>query len=177
VLGIGGRGVVAEGGDAVGDIGPEGTEGGEALVKNFLASAPDAQGVVGIERAEARGAGLEPVFPQGERDLVEILGAHLEDGAEFLVEEGGERVVAGGDFEVDAHMPGKGHLDHRGQQAAVGAVVVGEEFLFAAELLDDVPEILQVGGTIHIRRFLARLGNHLREDRASEPVFAPPKID
>ena len=37
---------------------------------------------------------------------------------------------------VDAAVPGEGHLAHRGEQAAVGAVVVGDQQPFAGKALD-----------------------------------------
>jgi hypothetical protein len=74
-------------------------------------------------------------------------------------------------------MPGKGHLHHGGEQAAVGAVMVGEEFSLAAELLDGVPEILQVGGAVDVGHRLAHLRSHLGEDGAAEAVLPATEID
>ena len=75
------------------------------------------------------------------------------------------------DFEIDADVAGEGHFDDGGEQAAVGAVVVGEEFLLAAELLDDVPEILEVGGIVDVGRGFAGLRDDLREDGAAEAIL------
>ena len=74
-------------------------------------------------------------------------------------------------------MPREGHFDCGGEQAAVGAVVVGEELLLAAELLDGVPEILEVGGAVHVGRGRAHLRDHLGEDGAAEAVFPAAEID
>ena len=82
-----------------------------------------------------------------------------------------------GNLKVHAGVAGKRHLGHRGQQAAVGAVVVGEDLFIAAELLDDVPEILEIGGVVHIGRGLAHLGYSLGEDRSAEAVLSPTQIN
>ena len=74
-------------------------------------------------------------------------------------------------------MPRKSHFDRGGEQAAVGAVVVGEEFFLAAELLDGVPEVLEVGGAVHVGRGRAHLRNHLGEDGTAEAVFPAAEID
>ena len=74
-------------------------------------------------------------------------------------------------------MTCKTHLNDRGEQAAVGAIVVSEEFLLPAELLDGVPESFQVGGIVHVRRGLAHLGDSLGEDGTTEPVFAAAQIN
>ena len=84
--------------------------------------------------------------------------------------------MASGDFEINANVAGESHLDNGGEQAAVGAVVVGEEFLLAAELLDGVPEVLEVGGAVHVGRSFAHLRNHLREDGAAETVLPTAEI-
>ena len=60
------------------------------------------------------------------------------------VKSAAECVVAVRNFEIDADVPGKRHFNHGRKQSAVGAIVVGQELLLAAELLDHVPEIFQV---------------------------------
>jgi hypothetical protein len=82
-----------------------------------------------------------------------------------------------GQIEFDAGVAGEGHLDGRGEQAAVGAIVIGEEFLFAAELLDDVPEILQIFRAVDVGRVGAGLIEDLREQRAAEAVLAAAEVD
>jgi hypothetical protein len=74
-------------------------------------------------------------------------------------------------------MAGEGHFGDGGEEAAVGAVVVGEEFAVAAEELDDVPELFEVVGAVDVGRGLAHLRDDLREDRAAEAVFAAAEVD
>jgi uncharacterized protein YaiI (UPF0178 family) len=74
-------------------------------------------------------------------------------------------------------MPRESHLNGRGEQAAVGTIVIGEELLLAAELLDRVPEILQVSGTVHVWRGLAHLRDHLREDGAAQAALSATEVD
>ena len=93
-----------------------------------------------------------PACAQRGHHLAAVGGAHLQQRAELLVEQRGERQVARAagellfavalegvdvvgrrvegdrvEIERDAAVPGEGHLARRGEQAAVGAVVVGEE--------------------------------------------------
>src|ERR1019366_757088 len=89
---------------------------------------------------------------------------------------GSKGVVAGGNLDVDAGVAGEGHFHHGGEEAAVGAVVVGEEFFLAAELLDHMPKFLQVDGVVDIGRGGADLRNDLREDRTAEAVLAAAEI-
>ena len=148
---------------------------------------------MGVQRAEAGDAGFQAMLAKGEPDIVEIGFAHLDDRAEFLVEELGKGGRAGdlpppqrgprlrrrgdGEFEVDPHMTGESHFHHGGQQAAVGTVVVGEDLVFATELLDGVPEILQVNRAVEVGRGFTRLRDDLREDGTAETVLAAAEID
>src|SRR5690606_21685859 len=116
-------------GNAAGDVGPDVAQGDEVFVVDLAAAAVDAQRVAGIQFPDTGDAGLESVRAQNAGDLVEVGGADLDDRAEFFAEEGGEFAVAGGHFDVDAGVAGEGHLDEGGEQAAVGTVVVGEDFL------------------------------------------------
>ena len=130
-----------------------------------------------IQRADAGDAGFQAVLAQGEVDVVEIVFANLDDGAEFFVEECTERIVEMQDFEIDTGVAGERHFDDGRQQAAIGAVVVGEEFFLAAELLDDVPEIFEVGGIVDVGRGFAGLRDDLRENRTTEAIFGTTEID
>ena len=174
---LGGGGVVADLRDTARDVGPDRAEGEEVFFEDCFAAARDAEGVRAGQRADACGAGFETVFAQCEGNVVEVVGADLNHGAELFGKERREDFVALGDFEVDAGVAGEGHLDDGGEEAAVGAVVVGEDFFLAAEELDCVPEFFEVGGVIDVGRGFAHLRNGLREDGAAEAVFAAAQID
>ena len=115
VLLLGAGRVVAEARDTAGDVGPDVAEGAEVLVEDFLAAALDAEGVVGVERADAADAGFQAVCAEDVGYVVEVVGADLDDGAEFFAEEGGERAVAGGNFEIHSGVAGEGHFDDGGE--------------------------------------------------------------
>ena len=68
---------------------------------------------------------------------------HLDHRAQLLAEQQ-RQVVARERVEVDveARAAGEGHLEQRDEQAAVGAVVVGEQQAARAELLDGREEAL-----------------------------------
>jgi hypothetical protein len=81
------------------------------------------------------------------------------------------------EFNVDAGMAGERHLDRRGEQASVGPIVIRQQLLLPAELLDGVPEIFQIAGMVHIRRLCAHLPGHLRKDGAAQPIPTAAEID
>jgi hypothetical protein len=74
-------------------------------------------------------------------------------------------------------MAGESHFDDGREQAAVGTIMIGENFSFATELLDRLPEIFEVGGMVDVGRNFTGLGNDLRKDRAAEAVFGTAEID
>src|SRR5690606_13406543 len=55
--------------------------------------------------------------------------------------------------------------------------VVGEALLFAAELLDGVPEAFQVIGVVHVGGGRAHLRDDLSQDGAAEAVLAVAEVD
>src|SRR5258708_35409945 len=79
---VGGDRVVAHPCDAVGDVGPPAAYRDQALVEEILAGLLHTQGEMRVQRAEARDAGLEAVFAQGEVDVVEMFLTDLDDRSE-----------------------------------------------------------------------------------------------
>src|SRR4051812_6501957 len=65
---VGGGGIVAQLGDAVRDVRPPAAEGDKVFVEQLLARLLHADGVVRVQRAEPRDAGLKPVLAQREID-------------------------------------------------------------------------------------------------------------
>ena len=177
MFGFGGGGVVAELRDTAGDVGPDRAEIKEIFFEERFSAAGDAERVRAVEGADARRAGFEAVLAERERNVVEVIGADLDDRAELFGEEGREHLVALRNLEVDAGVAGEGHFEDGGEKAAVGAVVVGEKFFLATEELDRVPEFFEVGGVVDVRGGFAHLRNSLREDGAAEAVLAAAEID
>ena len=153
----GAGGVVAERGDVEGGFGPDAMEGGAGVAVERVRAGAEDEVVAGDRVADyARGdAGL------GEKgdDLVGVLRADLEDGAEFFAEKTAKRSVQGAGFEFDlqAGAAGEGHFEEGDEEAAVGAVVVGEEPAVAVELLDGGEEGFEDGGIGRVGRGVAGL--------------------
>ena len=161
----------------------------------------------GIECADAVGAYVEAIRTQQSLDFGEVGIAHLDDSADFLSEQGREDVVgrearptggcgiiSGSGFtpdiivrRLDRYVIRKGernsdvtsecHFDHGGEQPAIRPVVVGENFLRVAELLDHRPEALEVNRALRVGGGFAHLVDDLCEDRTAETVLAATQID
>ncbi len=174
---LGGLGVVAQALQVARDVGPVAAQIEEVFLDEDLAVLGDTEGVGAVERADAGDAGLETMLPENEINVVEIGFAHLDHGAEFLVEESPERIVEMRNLKIDAGVAGKGHFGDGGEEAAVGAVVVGEKFLLVTQLLDGVPEIFEIGGIVHVGRGFAHLGGDLGENGTTEAVLISAEID
>ena len=75
------------------------------------------------------------------------------------------------------HAPGKGHLGHGGQQAAVAAVVKGQNFSIGAQGVDGVHQSDQQLRIVQIGGFVAHLVQGLRQHTGSHARLAPTQID
>ena len=80
-------------------------------------------------------------------------------------------------IERHAHMPCKGHLGHGSQQAAIAAVVVGQNLALCAHGVDGVHQMDQVLRLIQIGHLVTKLAQHLAEHAAAHAVFALAQVD
>ena len=69
-------------------------------------------------------------------------------------------------------MAGEGHFTHRGKQAAVAAVVVGQDLALGAQLVDGGDQAHDVLRIVQIRHLVAHLVQRLRQD-AGTHAHAP----
>ena len=74
-------------------------------------------------------------------------------------------------------MAGKRHLAHRGPQAAIAAVVVGEQFVLCAQLVDGGDQALEQRGVVEVGHGVAELVDALREDRSAHAALAAAEVD
>ncbi|CCJ89460.1 conserved hypothetical protein [Cronobacter turicensis 564] len=110
--------------------------------------------------------------------LLALGGGNLNHRAQLFVKQRRQRVVAeGGDIRLDAAVTGKGHLRQRHQQAAVGTVVVGQQFTLRHQRLDGVVEAFQLTGVAHVGRLVAKLTIDLRQRRRAQRVMTIAEID
>src|SRR5690606_30465767 len=105
----------------------------------------------------------------------------LNHGAQLLAEQYGRqlggRVGQRIQVQLQAAVAGKGHLQQGGDQATVGAVVVGKQLAVGVEPLDHGEEGLQVFRIVQVRHLLAELGMGLRQDGGAEAVLAAAQVD
>ena len=109
-------------------------------------------------------------------DLVVLAGAEkrladglvdLEDPSERLVEEEADGVDGGGQDDVRAAVAREAHLQQRGGQAAVGAVVSGEDLVLLDER-HDVAEGALKQREVHFGGVVAQRAEGLRQCRAAQ---------
>ena len=79
---------------------------------------------------------------------------------------------------IEGHTlaPRESHLRHSGQQAAVAAVVVGQNFSVRAQGVDRLHQGDQVGRLVQVRHFMAHLVQGLSQDAGAHAVFATPQV-
>ena len=126
---------------------------------------------------EERHLGLVQYF----EDLRFVLRQVFNDQARLFGEQCGERIAAvhafGRKIHVDAAVPGKGHLEQRGDEASVGTVVAGKNEALADQLLHGIESLLQESGILDVRRLIADLAEHLGKRRAAQAVLPAAQID
>ena len=80
-------------------------------------------------------------------------------------------------IDVHAKTRGKRHLRQRGKQAAVAAVVIRQQFVFAHQLLNQRVKRFQAAYIVHIGRCAAQIVPHLPQRRAAHPRLAKTQIN
>ena len=138
--------------------------------------------------------------------LVALHGAHLQHNAELLVEQRLERelvaarahlgrpvlriaivgaavgdAIALGHEQVDveghAHVARECHLAGRSKEAAVAAVVIGQDLALGPQGVDRIHEVDQVLRLVQIRHFMPHLVQHLRQHAAAHAVAPATEVD
>jgi len=107
-----------------------------------------------------------------------MVAGDLHHHTQLLAEQGRDRIVAQtiqGD--IDTGMPGKGHFRQGHQQAAVAAIMVGEQLIGLDGLLNGGKKSLQALGGVKIRDFCAQFSIHLGQDRTTQAALAGTEID
>ena len=163
-------------------------------------------GLTGAGFADHMAVFGQAVLAQGLNDGVAFGRAHLNHHPQFFVEQGfeGEFFAAGADLarpvfgvamvgaavrdavalgdqhvhiQGHAHMAGKGHFGHCGQQAAIAAVVVGQYLALRTQDVDGFNKIDQRLRVVQVGHLVAKLAQHLAQHAAAHAVFALPQVD
>ena len=148
----------------------------------------------------------QAMLTQHLHDLAAVGGANLQHRTQFFVEQGpqGQVFAAASDLlapvfalarihaaignavafghqhvhvQRHANVPGKGHFGHRGQQAAVAPVVVGQDQALLAQGVYGGHQGLQIVGIVQVGRGVAALAQHLPQDGAAHAVLPPAQVD
>jgi len=160
VLGFGAGGVVAEGGDAAGDIGPDGAQGEEVFVEQDLADRGSTRiAVVRLSRPMRVVQALKPVFggALSETESRSAVRTWRTAPSSSLKQGAVDGSMAGWTISRSTPMwPAKAISTAVREQAAVGAVVVGERSASRPRQVGlACPECFEVAGAVDVGRGLA----------------------
>ncbi len=151
------------------------------VLQHRLAVELEANALLAARLADHRAAVTQTGGRQLRQHFLGVVLGYLNDRAQFFVEQhlGQCAGVLCQYVEVDvqATAGGKGHLGQSGEQATVGAVVVGKQQLVLVQALDHGKEGLEVFGIVQIRHLLADLVVDLRQRRAAQTVLATAQIN
>ena len=152
------------------------------LGEQHPAAAGDPHLVVGA-RAR-RGRGREAVPGEDAEDARPVVRARLQHDAQLLVEERGEEAAGSASGPARARgrrrrpvWPAKAISASVDEEAAVGAVVVGEHEARRAQLGERGEEPLSALGVVEVGRLVPRLAEDLRQDRPAEARSAAGQVD
>ena len=177
---VGARRVVAQLLDRVADRRPVLLECRTGGREDLLAALEDAQIAFLVDHADLVDACAQAGLGEGFAHDLQIVGAHLHDSTEFLVEERGRGTALHRertDLHVHADARREHHFRERHRKAAVRTVVVGEQPAVGEQCLDRLEERAQLRGIVDVRREIADRIEHLREHRGTEPVATRTEID
>ena len=111
-------------------------------------------------------------------NFIDVGAMNLNHGTEFFVEQRGHCVLVRRIKRYSQTCArGDHHLDQHGEQATVGAVVIGEQQTVCTEFLHACEERFQIICGIAIRHFRAHRRLHLIEDRATHALLAARDVD
>ncbi len=175
---LGAFGVVAQALDVEAGFVPGALQIHAGLVQHGLAAEGEDDAVVVAQAADHMAVGAKAGFAQGHEHGIGVAMTHLNDRPQLLGEHGGEGVLAH-HIEVDLHpaVRGEGHFRDGGEQAAVGAVVVGQQQAVLVEVLNGGEEGLQRIGILQVRGRIAHLAVDLREAGGAQAVLALAEVD
>ena len=119
----------------------------------------------------------QPVLRQHLAHPLEVRRLHLQHRAQLLVEERRHGIRAQrGHVHLEAAVAREGHLHQRGEEATVGAVVVGQHQARLVERLHRGEEARERLGALHVRAARAHLRVRLRQHRAAQPLLAARQV-
>ena len=142
----------------------------------------NAQFIAGIRRADDPRQRIESHGPQAITHHGQVGTSDLQHGTEFFGEQhpqyiGRRAVTQRIEIQRNAAVGGKGHFGERGKEAAVTAVVVGENPPLRRQLLHGDKEGNQPLRFVDIRCFATGSVEHLRQRRPSQAIFTRPQVD
>jgi hypothetical protein len=103
---------------------------------------------------------------------------HLQHAHQFLVEQRAQRRFGPAvQMNFQAAVTGKGHLQQGDDDAAVGAIVIGQQQAAGVRFLHQIEHRLQPLRIVQIRRHAAAAVEHLGQRRTAETIATRAEID
>ncbi len=171
-------GVIAQALHLPAGLAPDGAKGGAAGAIDLAAGPLEQDEIPLTHRAQHVGAGRQTVTGQQGHHRFLVFTTHLDDGTQLLVEQGRQQVATDTiQLQVEATVTGEGHLHQGDEQAAVGAVVIGDQLAIGHQRLDGVEEALELDRVVQIRGALPKLAIDLGQGGGAEALLAVAKVD
>ena len=119
------------------------------------------------DRDHARTSGGERGRHRGD-----VCGRDLDDRAELLGEQRGERIgVDGRGVQLECEAGGERHLERGNDQSAIRAIVIGGELLVRDQVLQRRERRAEALRIVEVGRYVTELAEHLREARTTEAAL------
>ena len=178
VLLIGAGRVVAQTLHLPGGFRPPHAQRGAAFAKHRLIAGGQHEAIALDRFTEVMHTVRQAVNRQNGFHRLTVCGADLDHRPQLFVEQRRQTVVAQrGDIRLHTAVAGKGHFRQGDQQAAVGAVVVGQQFTLRHQGLHRIPEAFQLRDIAHVSRLVAELAIDLRQRRRAQRVVPFTEVD
>ncbi|MCF6178675.1 MAG: transporter substrate-binding domain-containing protein [Geopsychrobacter sp.] len=110
-------------------------------------------------------------------DCIKIALPAFDDQAQLFGKQGGYRLGLTLKIQVEATVAGKGHLQHRGDQAAVTAVMAGQDKMLFNHFLDRCKGPADKIRIIHVRAVVAQPAKGLGQGGAAKSCLSRGKIN
>ncbi len=171
--------IVAQFLQVVGGLRPSAAKIAALFRKCFRIPRDEPEGVILVQSPDQIEVTLQARFREHPPHVGRVSSTDLEHRTELFIEQELNRRLAAKycvELERGSNSTGKHHFAYRGEQPAVGTVVIGQNLPGAVELLHHPEERIEPL-RIHVRRGVPQLAVNLGERRAAQAALPPTEIN